>query len=350
VYALQVRNIGDAPVGDTITHASGGAAPAAQALPGYVESKPVVWCGLFPIDPSQFPALRSALEKLQLTDASLQFEADQSAAMGTGFRCGFLGLLHASTIQERLEEDYGLSLIASAPSVSYKVLGDGEKKWKLMSNPAAIPDGKVKIQEPYATVTLLCQPRHVGALMELTQSGRRGELLGEEYLGVDRVRLSYSMPLSELVADYHDAIKSVSKGFATMDYSIAGFRENSLARMDILVASERVDGLTTIVHRDAAQKQAAVIVRTLKNRIPPQLFKIAIQAVIGGKIVASEHITPMRKDVTAKCYGGDVSRKKKLLSKQMEGKKRMKLHGHGRVQIPQDAYMAVVARSDAPNS
>lgn len=263
-------------------------------MPSYCDPQPVVWCGLFPADPEDIGSLRKALEKLQLTDTSLVFESDKSPAMGSGFRCGFLGLLHAATIQERLEKDFDLDLIASAPSVTYRFRLDGKTDWQVVSNPAVVPSGKVTIQEPYAKVDVLCSAAHVGPIMDVTQK-RRGEFMDEAYVGQDRVRLSYSMPLSEVVTDYYDVVKSLSSGYATMDYQLCGMKENPLARMDILVAGERVDGLCVIVHREQAYKKASYLVSALKARIPPQLFKVAIQACIGGKIIASEHIKPQRK-------------------------------------------------------
>jgi small GTP-binding protein len=291
---LLVKALGDAPVGDTITHA--GAMAASEPLPGYQEPKPVVWCGLFPVNPAECTALRNALEKLQLTDASLVFDPDQSAAMGTGFRCGYLGLLHAATIQERLERDFGIELIASAPSVSYEISVDGQSDWTPISNPSKVPVMiKTRIRESYAAVDVLTNEEHVGALMELAQS-RRGEIVDQAYIGQKRVRLSYTIPLAELVTDFYDAVKSRSRGYATIDYRVLDeLRENPLARMDILIAGEPVEGLATVVHRDFAYKRAAALVLRLKECIPPQLFKISIQARLGGKFIASEHISPLRK-------------------------------------------------------
>jgi translation elongation factor EF-4 len=295
-----VKALGDAPVGDTITHS--GATCAESPLPGYQEPKPVVWCGLFPVNPAEFSSLRNALEKLQLTDASLVFEPDQSAAMGTGFRCGFLGLLHAATIQERLERDFDIDLIASAPSVSYEILVDGASEWSSLSNPSSVPVlKKVRLREPYASVDILTD---------------------EMYLGPKRVRLSYSIPLAELVTNFYDAVKSRSRGYATMDYRVEDkMRENPLSRMDILVAGEPVEGLATIVHRDFAYKRASALVVRLKECIPPQLFKISIQARLGAKFIASEHINPMRKGMSVRgpaCPVGTSRNSSSILSAKLQ--------------------------------
>jgi elongation factor 4 len=315
-----VKALGDAPVGDTITHS--GATCAESPLPGYQEPKPVVWCGLFPVNPAEFSSLRNALEKLQLTDASLVFEPDQSAAMGTGFRCGFLGLLHAATIQERLERDFDIDLIASAPSVSYEILVDGASEWSSLSNPSSVPVlKKVRLREPYASVDILTDEMYLGALMELAQS-RRGEIVDQAYIGPKRVRLSYSIPLAELVTNFYDAVKSRSRGYATMDYRVEDkMRENPLSRMDILVAGEPVEGLATIVHRDFAYKRASALVVRLKECIPPQLFKISIQARLGAKFIASEHINPMRKGMSVRgpaCPVGTSRNSSSILSAKLQ--------------------------------
>ncbi|KAI0566746.1 Translation elongation factor 4 [Gracilaria domingensis] len=310
-----IKRVGDIPLGDTLTHC--GTAAAEAALPGYEPTRPVVFCGLFPSDSCDIHSLRVALQKLQLQDGSIVFEPDTSAAMGTGFRCGFLGLLHMSVTQERLETEFGLDLIASTPSVSYSIQPQGSEEWKLISNPSAIPSGHVKIMEPYAKVEIICSHDHIGPLMDLAQS-RRGELRDQRYVGLDRVKLVYSVPLAELVTDFHDVLKSRSAGFASMNYEMEGMKPNKLKRMDIHVAGQPVDGLSSVVHEEKAYSQGRWMVEKLKDVIPRQMFKVNIQAVVGGKILASQHINPYRKvysilaDVTAKCYGGDASRKKKL--------------------------------------
>ena len=301
-----IRQIGDIPVGDTITHT--GAERASEALPGYEDAKPLVFCGLFPTGGTEFGALRSALDKLQLTDGSVWYEPEKSSALGSGFRCGFLGLLHMAVTQERLEKEYGLDLIASTPSVSYNVLAEDAESWTHVSNPGDVPDGRVKIEEPVARVDVMCQQNHVGAMIELAMS-RRGQIENQKVLGLDRIKLTFILPLAEIVTDFHDQLKSRSGGFASMYYDVTHMRGDKLVRLDILVAGERVDGLSSVVHEDRVQKDGRVIVDRLKQSIPRQMFKIAIQAVVASKVVASAHIQPFRKDVTAKCYGGDASRK-----------------------------------------
>lgn len=283
-----------ASVGDTITHTGDKGAPA--PLVGYRDPQPVVWCGLFPIDSDDVGSLRKALEKLQLTDSSLAFEPDKSPAMGSGFRCGFLGLLHATTIRERLENDFDLDLIVSTPSVTYRIRPEGETEWQSVSNPTAIPQGRVSIQEPYAKVEIVCSSNHIGAIMDAAQR-RRGEFIDETYIGADRARLSYFVPLAELITDFYDVVKSLSSGYATMDYQVCDMRENSLVKMDVLVAGEKVDGLSVVVHRDFAQKRGSKLVSALKDQIPPQLFKVAVQAAVGGRVIAAEHIKPKRKGI-----------------------------------------------------
>lgn len=333
-----IRRIGDVPVGDTVTHA---AAAASAALPGYEDARPLVFCGLYPTGASDFGGLRAALDRLQLTDGSVWYEADKSTALGSGFRCGFVGLLHMAVVQERLEKEYGLELISSAPSVSYNFQAEGETTWVHTANPGSVPDGRVAIEEPIARVDVMCQQSHVGAMMDLGLS-RRGVIVDHASLGMDRVKMTFDLPLAELVTDFHDALKSRSGGFASMTYEVTQMRQDRLVRLDILVAGNRVDGLSSIVHEDHVQREGRAIVDRLKLSIQRHMFKIQIQAVARGKIVASAHIQPFRKDVTAKCYGGDASRKKKLLKKQAEGKKRMKTVG--KVVIPQDAFLAVLKR------
>ncbi|CAM6104897.1 unnamed protein product [Calypogeia fissa] len=335
--AASIRSVADARVGDTIT---GSARKASEALPGYQEAVPMVFCGLFPIEADQFPVLREALGKLQLNDAALKFEPEASSAMGFGFRCGFLGLLHMEIVQERLEREYNLDLITTAPSVVYKVnCIDGTVVE--CSNPSQLPEpGKRRsIEEPYIKMDMITPTEYIGQLMELAQE-RRGIFREMKYITENRTSLLYDLPLGEMVGDFFDQLKSRSKGYASMEYSLVGYRESDLVRLDILINGEIVDPLATIVHRDKAFPVGRALTKKLKELIPRQLFKIPIQACIGVKVIASEAISAMRKDVLAKCYGGDISRKKKLLSKQAEGKKRMK--AVGKVDVPQDAFMAVL--------
>jgi GTP-binding protein LepA len=335
--AASIKAVADARVGDTITLANN---PATEALPGYAEAKPMVFCGLFPTDADQYPDLREALNKLKLSDAALQFEPETSSAMGFGFRCGFLGLLHMEIVQERLEREYDLDLIVTAPSVVYRVtMIDGSKI--MVDNPATLPDPQQRtaIEEPYVKLEMYAPNSYNGTLMELCQE-RRGEYIDMKYITTDRVTLTYEMPLAEVVTDFFDQMKSRTKGYASMEYSLIGYRENFLVRLDVLINSEKADPLTTIVHRDKAYNVGKGLVEKLKELIPRQQFKIPLQASIGSRIVASESISAMRKDVLAKCYGGDISRKKKLLQKQAKGKKRMK--AMGKVDVPQEAFMAVL--------
>ncbi|NJO81249.1 MAG: elongation factor 4 [Cyanobacteria bacterium RM1_2_2] len=335
--AAAIKSVEDARVGDTITLV-GAAAP--EPLPGYTEAKPMVFCGLFPTDADQFEDLREALEKLRLNDAALQYEPETSSAMGFGFRCGFLGLLHMEIVQERLEREYDLDLITTAPSVIYRVTQiDGEVLY--IDNPSALPDPQYreKIEEPYVQVDMITPEEFVGALMELSQS-RRGAFKDMKYLTQGRTTLMYEIPLAEVVTDFFDQMKSRSRGYASMEYHLIGYRENPLVKLDILINSEKVDPLATIVHRDKAYYVGKALVEKLKELIPRHQFKIPIQASIGSRVVASEHIPALRKDVLAKCYGGDISRKKKLLQKQAKGKKRLK--AIGTVDVPQEAFMAVL--------
>jgi GTP-binding protein LepA len=288
-----IKVLGDAPVGSTLVGAVPGS--STEVLPGYLDRKPVVFKGLFPTDPVDFTALRGALQKLKLTDASLTFDIDKSAAMGTGFRVGFSGLLHADVVQQRLEDDFDLDLVASAPSVSYLCRRENENEWSLMSNPADIPEG-AKIKEPLAHLDILCREEDVGAMIQLAES-RRGELNDQSYVGANRVRLAYTLPLIEVVADFYDSVKQRSSGYATMDFRIGEHRENALARMDISIAGEKLDGLSIVVDRANAYDRAASLVRKLKEQIPRHNFKVSIQATLGGKVIASEHIAPYRKDV-----------------------------------------------------
>jgi GTP-binding protein LepA len=335
--AASIKAVEDARVGDTITMAN---KPATEALPGYIEAKPMVFCGMFPTDADQFPDLREALEKLKLNDAALNYEPETSSAMGFGFRCGFLGLLHMEIVQERLEREYNLDLIITAPSVVYKVTTiKGETIF--IDNPSKLPDPqhREKIEEPYVQVDIITPEIYVGTLMELSQS-RRGVFKDMKYLTPGRTTLIYELPLAEVVTDFFDQMKSRSRGYASMEYQIIGYRENALVKLDIMINGDPVDPLATIVHRDKAYGVGRALTEKLKELIPRHQFKIPIQAAIGSKVIASEHIPAIRKDVLAKCYGGDISRKKKLLQKQAKGKKRMK--AIGTVDVPQEAFMAVL--------
>ncbi len=332
-----IRAVADARVGDTITLA---AARAAAALPGYTEAKPMVFCGLFPTDADQFEDLRDALEKLKLNDAALHYEPETSSAMGFGFRCGFLGLLHMEIVQERLEREYNLDLIVTAPSVVYRVITiKGQELF--IDNPSNLPEPneRERIEEPYVQVDMITPEAYVGTLMELCQN-RRGVFKDMKYLAQGRTTLSYELPLAEVVTDFFDQMKSRSRGYASMEYHMIGYRENPLVRLDIMINSDPVDSLAIIVHRDKAYGVGRALAEKLKELIPRHQFKVPIQATIGSKVIASEHIPAMRKDVLAKCYGGDISRKKKLLQKQAKGKKRMK--AIGTVEVPQSAFMAVL--------
>jgi GTP-binding protein LepA len=335
--AASIRAVEDARVGDTITLAL---VPATEPLPGYVEATPMVFCGMFPTDADQFEDLRESLEKLKLSDAALHYEPETSSAMGFGFRCGFLGLLHMEIVQERLEREYNLDLITTAPSVVYRVttLKDGVV---LIDNPSKLPDPqhREKIEEPYVQVDMITPEEYVGALMELSQT-RRGVFKDMKYLTPGRTTLIYDLPLAEVATDFFDQMKSRSRGYASMEYKLIGYRENPLVKLDVMINGDPVDPLATIVHRDKAYGVGRALTEKLKELIPRHQFKIPIQAAIGSKIIASEHIPALRKDVLAKCYGGDISRKKKLLQKQAKGKKRMK--SIGTVDVPQAAFMAVL--------
>lgn len=324
-------------VGDTITLASN---PAKNSLGGYRKAVPVVFCGLYPIDSDQYPELKDALAKLKLNDSSIQYDPESSTALGFGFRCGFLGLLHMEIIKERLEREYKLSLIATAPSVVYKVtLNDG--KIIDVDNPAFLPSPteREKIDEPYVLINIFLPTDFVGSIMELCQD-RRGIFKDMKYPDSRRVQVVYEIPLSEIITDFFDNLKSRSKGYASMDYELIGYRESNLVKLDILVAGETVDALSTIVHADKAPYYGRQLAEKLREIIPRQMFEVPIQAAIGGKIVARETVSAIRKNVLAKCYGGDITRKKKLLEKQKEGKKKMK--SIGKVEIPQEAFMAVL--------
>lgn len=332
-----IKSVQDTRVGDTVTLANN---PAAEALAGYRKMNPMVFCGLYPIDTSRYNDLREALEKLQLNDAALQFEPETSQALGFGFRCGFLGLLHMDVVQERLEREFNLELITTAPSVIYHVnLTDGTQL--IVDNPSDFPDpSKIQnVEEPFVKANIMVPNDYVGAVMELSQR-KRGEFITMDYLDDYRVNVVYNIPLSEIVFDFFDKLKSSTKGYASLDYEMADYRESRLVKMDILLNAEKVDALSFIVHREFAQERGRAIVDKLKTLIPRQQFEVPIQATIGTKIVARTDIKALRKNVLAKCYGGDVSRKRKLLEKQKEGKKRMKQIGS--VEVPQEAFTAVL--------
>lgn len=335
--AAAIKAVADARVGDTITLA---AKSATTALPGYTEAKPMVFCGMFPTDADQFEDLREALEKLRLNDAALQYEPETSSAMGFGFRCGFLGLLHMEIVQERLEREYDLDLIITAPSVVYRVITNKGEELSI-DNPSKLPppNEREKIEEPYAQVDMITPETFVGTLMELCQN-RRGIFKDMKYLTQGRTTLTYELPLAEVVTDFFDQMKSRSRGYASMEYHLIGYRENPLVRLDLMINGDPVDSLAMIVHRDKAYGVGRGMAEKLKELIPRHQFKVPIQAAIGSKVIASEHIPALRKDVLAKCYGGDISRKKKLLQKQAKGKKRMK--AVGTVDVPQEAFMAVL--------
>lgn len=336
-FTASIKTVSDTRVGDTVTLAEN---PTAEALPGYKKVNPMVYCGIFPVDGAKYPDLRDALEKLQLNDAALFFEPETSVALGFGFRCGFLGLLHLEIIQERLEREYNLDLVTTAPSVIYKVyLTDGTSFD--LSNPSNMPDPAriEKMEEPIVKAEIMLPKDYVGPIMELCQQ-RRGEYISMEYLDSSRVMLTYHMPLNEIIYDFFDVLKSRSRGYASFDYSLLGYQESELVKLDILVNREPVDALSFIVHKDSAAERGRKMCEKLKKEIPRHLFEIPIQAAIGSKIIARETISAMRKDVLAKCYGGDISRKKKLLEKQKEGKKRMRQIGS--VEVPQKAFMSVL--------
>ena len=331
-----IKEVADTRVGDTITEEK---KPTAQALPGFKPVQPVVFCGLFPVDAADFEELRAAMGKLRLNDASFTFEMESSAALGFGFRCGFLGLLHLEIIQERLTREFNLDLIATAPSVVYRIaLRDGEEIE--LHNPADLPDVMkiAEIREPWIRATILTPDEYLGAILKLCQE-RRGNQVDLSYVG-KRAKVVYDLPLNEVVFDFYDRLKSVSKGYASFDYTITDYREGDLVKLSILVNAEPVDALSMLVHRQRAEGRGRVMCEKLKDLIPPHLFQIPIQAAIGGKIIARETVRALRKDVTAKCYGGDISRKRKLLDKQKEGKKKMRQFG--KVEIPQEAFIAAL--------
>ena len=336
-----IKNVKDTEVGDTVTD---DACPCQAPLPGYKKVQSMVYCGFYPADGAKYPDLRDALEKLQLNDAALQYEPETSIALGFGFRCGFLGLLHLEVIQERLEREYNLDLVATAPGVVYKVFKTNGEMIEL-TNPSNLPDPSVieHMEEPVVSAEIMVTSEFIGSIMELCQE-RRGRDLGMEYIEASRAVLRYDLPLNEIIYDFFDALKSRSKGYASFDYDIKGYEESKLVKLDILINKEEVDALSFIVHADSAYERGRRMCEKLKEEIPRHLFEIPIQAAIGGKVIARETVKAMRKDVLAKCYGGDITRKKKLLEKQKEGKKRMRQIGN--VEIPQKAFLSVLKLDD----
>ncbi len=335
--AASMKNVRDCRVGDTVTSA---VHPAAEALPGYRKAVPMVYCGLYPLETNDYDNLRDALEKLHLNDAALLFEPETSTALGFGFRCGFLGLLHMDVVRERLEREYGLALITTAPSVVYHVYCTDGSMIEV-DNPALMPDTTRidHLEEPFVKTTIIIPKDMVGTVMEISQN-RRGQYITMDYLDETRVSLAYNLPLCEILYDYFDVLKSATRGYASLDYELNGYQESPMVKMDILINGEVVDALSVIVHREFAARRGRALVEKLRGLIPRQLFQIPIQAAIGNKIIARENVAALRKDVLAKCYGGDITRKRKLLEKQKEGKKRMKQFGT--VEIPQEAFMAVL--------
>ena len=341
--ATGLKSVRDAQVGDTVTDAT---APASEPLPGYLPAKSLVFAGIYPISGEDYPLLRDAMDKLHLNDASFTFEAESSIALGFGFRCGFLGLLHMEIVQERLEREFSLELIASAPSVEYHVTPMGGGSVLAVDNPALMPSaGEIEIiEEPWVKLSVITPSTYIGPLMELS-TNRRGTFTSMEYLDPTRVLLAFEMPLAELIIDYFDQLKSRSQGYASMDYEEIGYRPARLVKLDVLVNGEPVDALSLIVHRDKAQTAGRQLTEKLKELIPRQMFEVPVQAAIGSTVVARETIRAMRKNVLAKCYGGDITRKRKLLEKQKEGKQRMKRVGS--VEIPQEAFLAVLRMGES---
>ena len=332
-----IKRLGDAQIGDTITEA---ARPTAEPFPGFQEMKPMVFAGLYPVEGHQYPELRDALEKLKLNDAAFAFEPETSAALGFGFRCGFLGLLHMEIVQERLEREFDVDLVTTAPGVLYQVTTtDGETH--AVDNPSKLPDaGRIaRLEEPIITATILTPSEYVGGILQLCQE-KRGQQKNIEYMTSGRVVITYELPFNEVVLDFYDRLKTVSRGYASLDYHVTGYWDSPLVKLDILVNGEPVDALSIIVHRDTAYARGRLLAAKMRELIPRQMFEVAIQAAIGGRIIARESVKAIRKNVLAKCYGGDISRKRKLLEKQKEGKKRMKRVG--RVEIPQEAFLAVL--------
>ena len=336
-----VKDVRQSRVGDTVTSQRNG---ATEALGGYRDPKPMVFSGLYPLDGSEYPELRDALDKLQLNDAALVYEPETSVALGFGFRCGFLGLLHLEIVRERLEREFGLDLISTAPTVNYRVLMDDGSEVHV-TNPSEFPGGKVaEIYEPMVRATVLAPSEYIGAIMELCQT-RRGNLLGMDYLSEERVELRYTLPLAEIVFDFFDALKSKTRGYASLDYEPTGEQAADLVKVDILLHGEPVDAFSSIVHKDKAYAYGVSMAGKLRELIPRQQFEVPIQAAIGARVIARETIRAIRKDVLAKCYGGDITRKRKLLEKQKEGKKRMKMVG--RVEVPQEAFIAALSTDES---
>jgi GTP-binding protein LepA len=331
-----LKEVSELRVGDTLTSAHNG---ATDPLPGYKDVKPMVFAGLFPTDSDDYPELRDALEKLKLNDAALFYEPETSQALGFGFRCGFLGLLHMEIVRERLEREFDLDLLVTAPNVAYRVRAQNAPEWVEVHNPAEMPNAIDEVEEPYIKASIIVPKEYVGAIMELCNE-RRGRFDHMEYLSEDRVHLTYELPLAEIVLDFYDALKSRTRGYASFDYDYIGFRPGQLVRVDILVGGDPVDALSLIVHREFAYDRGRQLVEKLREEIPRQMFDVAIQAAIGSRVIARETVKARRKDVIAKCYGGDISRKRKLLEKQKEGKKRMKQVGA--VEVPQEAFLAVL--------
>jgi GTP-binding protein LepA len=331
-----LKDVSELRVGDTLTAEK---RPAAEAVPGYKDVKPMVFAGLFPTESDDYPELRDALEKLKLNDAALFYEPETSQALGFGFRCGFLGLLHMEIVRERLEREFDLDLLVTAPNVAYRVRAINDADWVEVHTPSDLPDSFEEVEEPYIKASIIVPKEFVGTVMELN-NGRRGRFDQLEYLSPERVHLTYELPLAEIVLDYYDQLKSRTRGYASFDYDVSGFRTGDLARVDILVGGEPVDALSLIVHREFAFERGKSLVEKLRAEIPRQMFDVAIQAAIGARVIARETVKARRKDVLAKCYGGDITRKRKLLEKQKKGKKRMKQVGG--VEVPQEAFLAVL--------
>jgi GTP-binding protein LepA len=334
-----LKDVSRLRVGDTLTSED---RTAADPVPGYKDVKPMVFAGLFPTDSDDYPELRDALERLKLNDAALFYEPETSQALGFGFRCGFLGLLHMEIVRERLEREFDLDLLVTAPNVAYRVETPTGEVVEV-HNPAEMPDEREAVEEPYIKASIIVPKEYVGAVMELNND-RRGRFDHMEYLSEERVHLTYELPLAEIVLDYYDQLKSRTRGYASFDYDVAGFREGDLVRVDVLVAAEPVDALSLVIHRDSAYARGKALVERLKEEIPRQYFDVAIQAAIGSRVIARETVKARRKDVLAKCYGGDVTRKRKLLEKQKAGKRRMKQVGA--VEVPQEAFLAVLNLGD----
>ena len=340
-----IKNVADAKVGDTITDDSN---PATEPLPGFEEIKPMVFAGLYPVESHEHGLLRDALEKLRLNDSAFSFEPENSVALGFGFRCGFLGLLHLEIVQERLEREFNINLITTAPGVRYRITTTADEVIEV-DNPTRFPDPSVirQVEEPIIDATVITREEYLGGILKLLEE-KRGVQKKFEYIGTGRVLLTYELPLNEIVLDFYDRLKSASRGYASLDYHLAGFRVSPMVRLDVLVAGDPVDALSMIVHRDFAYERGKLLIERMRKLIPRQMFEVALQAAIGNKIVSRETIPAMRKNVLAKCYGGDISRKRKLLEKQKEGKKRMKRVG--RVDIPQEAFLAVLKVSSEEGS